>query len=105
MLPDDRDVLRELAARLREVEPKARIWAFGSRARGVARSDSDFDVCVVVPEFSDDLEKKIFHAAWEVAFEHGLVIPPVVLSEEAFERGPMSASTLVANILREGIAA
>jgi hypothetical protein len=34
-----------------------------------------------------------------------MVIPPVVLSEESFERGPTSASTLVANILREGVAA
>jgi predicted nucleotidyltransferase len=105
MLPGDREILRELADKLREVEPRARIWAFGSRARGTARPDSDFDVCVVVPEFSEELERKLFHAAWEVAFEHGLVIPPVVLSEESFERGPMSASTLVADILRDGIAA
>ncbi|MGH7467563.1 MAG: nucleotidyltransferase domain-containing protein [Longimicrobiales bacterium] len=27
--------------------PGARVWAFGSRARGSATWDSDFDVCVV----------------------------------------------------------
>jgi hypothetical protein len=32
-------------------------------------------------------------------------MPTIVLSEEDFERGPMSASTLVTNILREGVAA
>ena len=105
MLPADRAVLQELALRLREIEPRARLWAFGSRARGNAAPDSDFDVCVVVPEVTDEIEQLIFHKAWEVAFEHGLVIPPIVMSEESFERGPMSASTLVANILREGVPA
>jgi hypothetical protein len=33
------------------------------------------------------------------------VLAPVIVSEENFERGPMSASTLVANIRRDGVAA
>jgi hypothetical protein len=33
------------------------------------------------------------------------VLAPIVLSEDDFERAPLSASTLVANIRREGIAA
>lgn len=105
MLPGDLEILHEVAARVRELEPRARIWAFGSRARGTARPDSDLDVCVVVPRFTEELDGQILEAVWEVAFEHGLVIPAVVMSEESFERGPMSASTLVASILREGIAA
>jgi predicted nucleotidyltransferase len=105
VLPSDRAILQELAEKLREVEPRARIWAFGSRARGTARPDSDLDVCVVVPHTSRELRSRIRKRAWEVAFEHGIVIPTVILSEESFERGPMSASTLVANILDEGVAA
>lgn len=105
MTAEDRAILDEFAARVREIEPRARIWAFGSRARGEARSDSDFDVCTVLPEVSPELEEEVRRSAWEIAFEHGRVMPVVVLSEEEFERGPTSASTLVANIRREGIAA
>lgn len=101
----DRAILEEFARRIRAVEPRARIWAFGSRARGDAAPDSDLDVCVVLPEVSAAREDEIRRRAWEVAFHHGRVIPAIVLSEEEFERGPMSASTLVYNILREGIAA
>jgi predicted nucleotidyltransferase len=105
MLQADRRVLLELGRRLRELEPRARVWAFGSRARETAEPESDLDVCVVVPEVTADLEQRIRGQAWEVAFENGLVIPTVILSEEDFDHGPMSASTLVENIRREGIPA
>jgi len=47
---EDRTVLAECAARVREIFPEARVWAFGSRARGHAAWDSDFDVCVGLEE-------------------------------------------------------
>ena len=43
--------------------------------------------------------------AWEVGFKNGRVITTVILDAEQFERGPMSESTLVENIHRQGIAA
>lgn len=89
MRPADQEILRDLADRIRRLEPGARVWAFGSRARGTADPDSDLDVCVVVPETSPELERRIRDQAWEVAFESGLVIPTAVLAEGAFEHGPM----------------
>jgi hypothetical protein len=47
----------------------------------------------------------VYAIAWEVGFDKGRVLAPIILSEDDFERAPMSASTLVANIRREGIAA
>jgi len=105
MSPEDRGILQEFALRVCRLEPQARVWAFGSRARGDADPQSDFDLCVVVPELDAHLEEEVRRWAWELAFEHGRVIPVLIMSEEAFERGPMSASTLVANILSEGVAA
>jgi hypothetical protein len=43
--------------------------------------------------------------AWEVGFENERVITTIVIEADQFENGPMSESTLVANIMREGIAA
>jgi uncharacterized protein len=43
--------------------------------------------------------------AWEVGFENDRVITTVVMDQEEFEHGPMSESTLVGNILQEGVAA
>jgi predicted nucleotidyltransferase len=105
MSPEDRRILELFARRVRLLAPSAAVWAFGSRARGTAHSESDLDLCVVVPQATRALRESVHSAAWEIGFEHARILAPVILSEEDFERGPMSASTLVANIRREGVAA
>jgi len=105
MADRDRQILNLFAARVRERFPDADVWAFGSRVRGDATWESDLDVCVVDDNLTHADDYTIGDIAWEVGFEHGLVIIPVCFSREAFEYGPISVSTLVANILREGIAA
>jgi hypothetical protein len=43
--------------------------------------------------------------AWEVGFENDRVITTILLDKVQFENGPISESTIVDNILREGISA
>lgn len=105
MDPVDREILIEFAERVRSSEPRASVWAFGSRARGTAHPESDFDLCVVVPHMSEEFARSIRDIAWEIGFERDRVLTTVLLSRDDFENGPMSASTLVANIRREGTAA
>jgi predicted nucleotidyltransferase len=101
----DKMILEELAQRIRIRYPDARIWIFGSRARGDSAWDSDFDICVVLKTTDEETDEFVRNVAWEVGFENERVITSVILSEDGFENGPMSESTLVENILREGIAA
>jgi len=82
-----------------------RLWAFGSRARGEAQWESDLDVCIVLEKVDQHTDRLIRDIAWEVGFENDRVITTVVMDREEFERGPMSASTLVANILQQGVRA
>ena len=101
----DRKILKLFSRRVREQFPHARIWAFGSRARGTASWDSDFDTCIVVEHADKTVEKCIRDIAWGIGFENEVVITTVILDANQFEHGPMSESTLVQNILREGISA
>lgn len=105
MKDDDRRIFDEFSARVRARFPKARLWAFGSRARGNADWDSDFDICIVLDRVDEDIDRWIRSIAWETGFEHDRVITTIVADEYQFEHGPLSESTLVENILRDGIRA
>ena len=101
----DRRILNEFAARLRQRYPDARIWAYGSRAKGKADWESDFDICIVLDEVSPEGERFIRDIAWELGFENDRVITTLIIDQDRFEHGPMSESSLVANILSEGVSA
>jgi predicted nucleotidyltransferase len=105
MLERDRIILEQFAARVRVLYPEARIWAFGSRTRGDAGTDSDLDVCVVLSHVDADIRTIISDIAWEVGFDQDLFISTVVFSTEMFERGRCSASSLVQTIREEGVVA
>ena len=105
MSKQDKRIFDQFTARIRKRFPGARIWAFGSRARGGGGWDSDFDVCIVLDRLDDKRDKWIREVAWEVGFQNECVITTIVFDADQFENGPMSESTLVANIMREGIAA
>jgi predicted nucleotidyltransferase len=101
----DSEILAEFASLVRERFSDARIWAFGSRTRGVATEESDLDVCVVVDRLDESIDRAIMDMAWEVGFEHEIIISTVTYSRQEFEKGPCSESTLVQNVLTAGVAA
>ena len=105
MKTSDRHILEVFSEKLHGRFPFARIWAFGSRATETAGKDSDFDVCVVVNELNEAMDREIMRIAWEIGFENNVVISTVTYSTEEFETGPCSESGLVKRIHSEGIAA
>ena len=105
MSAQDSQILETFATRVRHHFPEARIWAFGSRAHGEGTWESDLDVCVVLNRHDDYVDDISDQIAWEVGFQHEVVISAICFAHGEFEQGPMSESTLVMNILRDGIAA
>jgi len=102
---EDNRILEEFAHRIRERYPDARVWAFGSRARGDSEWDSDFDACVVMPRMDREQRGFIQEVAFQTGLEHSRVIIAICYSLEQFERGIPSSSLLVRTIQEEGIAA
>ena len=102
MRDNDKILATEFARRVRAFFPDASLWMFGSRARGDATSESDLDCLIVLKDPTPEVYSTIREIAWELGFENGVVITTVILGREEFECGPMSQSTLVADILKEG---
>lgn len=97
-------ILKEFAKKVQIKYPNARIWVFGSYARGTATKDSDLDVCIVLKRLEPEDRLIISDMAWEVGFMHDFLISTVVVSEEKFESGPISAGPLCSAIRHEGVA-
>jgi hypothetical protein len=76
------------------------VRAFGSRVRGEAAADSDFDMLVVVENLDVDTDQFISECAWEAGFEHGVIVSPLAYSRDEYERE--AASPLLRAIEREG---
>jgi uncharacterized protein len=105
MRSSDRRILTAFASRLRRELPGCDVWAFGSRARGEASPESDFDICVVADELGYEERELIRRVAWEIGYAHDVVIATVKYTRLAFRHSPGSASPLVSAILREGVSA
>jgi uncharacterized protein len=82
------------------------LFVFGSRARGDADPESDLDVLVVIDELeTQEMSEYISDCAWEACFESGIVLTPVVYSQDEWENSPERSSFLALAVGREGIPA
>ena len=95
------DPISESVRRLRESLPAERIYLFGSRARGEAGADSDFDFLVVVndsplPRYKR--EQKAFRALCGM----GIAKDVLVFTKREFEKGLAVITSLPATVVREG---
>jgi len=57
MTKEDCKIFREFTDRVYERFSDARIWAFGSRARGEATWESDFDLFIVLSEVDQKIDR------------------------------------------------
>ncbi len=97
------EVARRLVNGLAPEIGVVRIYAYGSRVRGDADPGSDLDLLVELREVTPDARRRIWDRAWELSLEEGYAISVTIVSQEAFEQGPLSASAFAANVRREGI--
>jgi len=81
---------------------ESEVIVFGSQARGKAKPDSDLDICVIVEKRNKAIQNLILDCAWEVGFQYGLVLAPIIYSKGEWA-GIMSQSPIVQSIRTEGI--
>lgn len=103
MPKEDESVLKLVKAMVLEAEPTAQVMLFGSRARGDARPDSDWDIMVVVdsPKVSDQQFEKLNYNVWLKGLEMGQEINPVIYTKKRWES--KAPSLFLHHVKAEGI--
>jgi uncharacterized protein len=81
-------------------EPE-QIFLFGSRARGDAGPDSDYDLLLVVPDHAPP-ERKRSRLAYRVLWGTGTAADVVVWTKAAFDSRVHLVASLPATVMREG---
>lgn len=79
------------------------IYLFGSRARGLARPDSDYDLLLLVPRKDANMKAKLYDAAVDVFMESGADLSLKIIRKDDFERMASLGFPFAENILKEGI--
>jgi predicted nucleotidyltransferase len=97
----DEQFLQAVKPQVCEIDPLAEVWLFGSRARGNAREDSDWDFLVLTDndlsggrrwQFSDQL--------YDIQLESGRMISTIVWPQQ--QRRRYEVTDLYANVMDEG---
>ncbi|MBI3971393.1 MAG: nucleotidyltransferase domain-containing protein [Chloroflexi bacterium] len=93
--------LAGIVARLIDAYEPERVYLFGSKARGDAGPDSNFDLLVVVPTTAPD-ERRCSRLAYQVLRGTGTAADVIVWTRNAFESRLHLAASLPATVIREG---
>ncbi len=100
LLHDDA-ILGEIVGRLAKAYQPERIYLFGSKPRGDAGADSDYDLMVIVPDDAPP-ERRRSRLAYEVLWGTGVAADVLVWTRQQFESRLHLRASLPATVIREG---
>jgi uncharacterized protein len=84
-------------------EPSAKIYLYSSRAHGTMRSDSDWDLLILLnkEKITLDVERNVTYPLYDLEFEIGEVITPLVFSEKEWN-SKHRFTPFYSNVMKEG---
>jgi len=100
----DRDeLIEQIRQAVYDVEPAAEIILYGSRSRGDALSESDWDFLILVDgPISDERTDRIRHRLYEIEWESGEVISSIVRNREEWDSDLYQAMPFHQRVQQEG---
>ncbi len=99
------ELLKRVKATIKAISPDAEIILYGSRARGTARADSDWDFLILLPDtVNKTLEMRIKDALYDIELETGMVLSSIVRSKKEWFSSRYRVVPLRKEIEKDGIA-
>ncbi len=98
----DAEFLLEVKRNVLQIDPLAEVWLFGSRARGDARTDSDWDFLVLTDESPNwTFKSRLRDHLYDVGFNTNHVISTVIQSRK--QTPFLTMTDLYQNVMEEGV--
>jgi predicted nucleotidyltransferase len=100
----EKEILLSCRDALNEIDPNAEVVLYGSRARGDATEESDYDLLIVSDgPATIEREDRFRRALYDIQLETGTVITVILVNRTDWETPLYKAMPLHQNITREGI--
>jgi uncharacterized protein len=104
MRPNYTNITQKIKKTIEEIDPSAEVILFGSRARGEAKKDSDWDILILVdkPKVTFKDEQVFNHKLYDVGLETNQCIMAFVRSKKEWNTKHY-VTPLYKNIQKEGM--
>ncbi|WP_080060171.1 nucleotidyltransferase domain-containing protein [Spirosoma aerolatum] len=97
----DRQFLQAVKRYVHDIDPKAEVWLFGSRARKDARSDSDWDFLVLTDNVVDQsFKRRMRDNLFYLELDSERVIETVIQNKAAWQN--LELTSRYQNIKQDG---
>ena len=100
----EKAMLQRIKQNVHEVDPQAEVWLYGSRARGTAHEESDWDILVLTPQptLSTSAESRFVNHMCDLIVETGEVVKLFAYGKDDWHRRH-SMTPFYQNVQREAI--
>jgi uncharacterized protein len=103
-MTNQQNILDRIKKIVLDKDPSAKVYLYGSRALGTAiRPDADWDLLILLnrDKITDEIERNVTYPLYDLEFEIGEVISPMVYSEKEWN-SKHKITPFYSNVMREG---
>ena len=102
-MTNQQTILDRIKSIVLDKDPLAKVYLYGSRARGTMKPDSDWDLLILLnkDKITTEVERNVTYPLYDLEFEIGEVISPMVHSEKEWN-SKHSVTPFYSNVMREG---
>jgi len=100
----NKTLLERIKRIVKKYDPRAKVYLFGSRVEATFRSDSDWDVLILLDKTNvpPELEKNIAYSLYDLEFETGEMISPMIFSNEEWNT-KHSVTSFFNGVMRQAV--
>jgi len=103
MTQKDNNIIKLIKTSIMAIDPKAQVIIFGSRARGDANKDSDWDILILTDyPVTTEIERSFRNNLFDIEIETGEVFSTFVYQKQIWNT-KHRVTPLYRNIKREGV--
>jgi len=97
-------LLKQIKATVHEIEPDAKIILYGSRSRGEAAEDSDWDFLILVNRPTEyQLIEKIRNHLYNIELQSNEIISSIIRNHAEWDSPKFMCTPFYKNVSKEGI--